>query len=116
MFQKGLYLLSSRALLKHDTVKIGMSMKLQTRMIYYKTIFNDLNSIFYVFNEKYSKSNIIDIENIILNNTILQRNYDFKTEYRFGNIHFYDSIINETLKDNDIEFYKFLYLYTNNKN
>lgn len=92
----GLYLLISNVLKKLNTIKFGMSMRIQYRWIDYLQIFNDAKYIYYYeFIDIITREQIIYIESQIINLHIAERNYDFQTEYFFVNDYdsFHQSII-----------------------
>lgn len=78
----GLYLLSSNVLEKLQTIKFGMSMRIEYRWIDYLQIFNDAKYLYYYeFNDNLTREQILQIESIIIDLHKLERNYDFQTEY-----------------------------------
>jgi hypothetical protein len=63
----GLYLLTSNQLEKDNTIKFGMSMRIEYRWIDYLAIFNDSKYIYYYeFIESFTREDIVIIENEIL--------------------------------------------------
>ena len=78
----GLYLLTTNQLEKDNTIKFGMSMRIEYRWIDYLTIFNDSKYIYYYeFLESLSREDILIIENEILQLHKNERNNFYQTEY-----------------------------------
>jgi len=78
----GLYILTSNALVKLQTIKFGMSMRIEYRWIDYLQIFNDAKYIYYYeFLNNMVREQIIFIESEIIQLHIKNRNFDFQTEY-----------------------------------
>jgi hypothetical protein len=78
----GLYLLSTKLLSKYETIKLGMSMRLECRWLDYLVIFNDSKYIyFYEFLDKLTREEILDIEAEISELHKGEQNPDYQTEY-----------------------------------
>ena len=78
----GLYLLTTNQLVKDETIKFGMSMRLEYRWIDYLVIFSDSKYVYYYeFLDKFTREKILDIENEILQLHRNERNYNYQTEY-----------------------------------
>ena len=78
----GLYLLITNQLAKDETIKFGMSMRIEYRWIDYLVIFNDSKYIYYYeFLDKLTREQILVIENEILQLHKNERNYNYQTEY-----------------------------------
>jgi len=93
----GFYLLTTSQLAKDETIKFGMSMRLEYRWIDYLVIFNDSKYIYYYeFLDKLTREKILFIEYKILQLYKNQRNHFYQTEYFYceDNIKFHQSIIN----------------------
>ena len=94
---KGLYLLTTKQLIKDETIKFGMSMRLEYRWIDYLAIFSDSEYIYYYeFLDNLSREDILDIEYEILQLYENERNKFYQTEYFYCNDYnkFHQSIIN----------------------
>jgi predicted helicase len=92
----GLYLLTTSQLLKDETIKFGMSMRIEYRWIDYLTIFSDSKYIYYYeFLDKLTREEILIIESEILYLHKNERNKYYQTEYFYcKNIeNFHQSII-----------------------
>ena len=58
----GLYLLTTNQLIKDDTIKFGMSMRIEYRWIDYLAIFSDSKYVYYYeFLDKLTREEITDI-------------------------------------------------------
>jgi predicted helicase len=93
----GLYLLTSRQLIKDETIKFGMSMRIEYRWIDYLVIFSDSYYVYYYeFLDKLQREEILIIEDEILQLHKNERNNYFQTEYFYckDNKKFHQSIIN----------------------
>lgn len=78
----GLYLLTTNQLAKDETIKFGMSMRIEYRWIDYLAIFNDSKYVYYYeFLDKLTREQILDIEDEILQLHKQERNEFFQTEY-----------------------------------
>ena len=78
----GLYLLITQQLEKDETIKFGMSMRLEYRWLDYLAIFNDSKYIYYYeFLDYLSRDQILNIENEIIQLHKYERNNYFQTEY-----------------------------------
>jgi len=78
----GLYLLTTNQLEKDETVKFGMSMRIEYRWIDYLAIFSDSRYIYYYeFLDNLTRDDILDIEDEILQLHKDERNPYFQTEY-----------------------------------
>ena len=78
----GLYLLTTNQLEKDNTIKFGMSMRIEYRWIDYLAIFNDSKYIYYYeFIESFTREDILIIENEILQLHKNERNNFYQTEY-----------------------------------
>lgn len=92
----GLYLLITNQLAKDETIKFGMSMRLEYRWIDYLAIFGDSKyAYYYEFLDKLSREEILIIEDKILQLHENERNEFFQTEYFYckDNNKFHQSII-----------------------
>lgn len=106
--RRGLYILTSSIMDQTETIKLGMSMCLENRWSHYTNIFPDTRYLScYVFDDEYSKYDILFIEAIILSTTIDFKNSPaYATEYRkmtYNNLH---KIVVQTLDKYKIK-YKF---------
>jgi predicted helicase len=93
----GLYLLTSKQLAKDETIKFGMSMRIEYRWIDYLAIFSDSKYVYYYeFLDKLTREEILNIEDEILQLHKNERNDFFQTEYFYckDNKIFHQSIIN----------------------
>ena len=93
----GLYLLTSNQLSKDETIKFGMSMRIEYRWIDYLAIFSNSKYVYYYeFLDTLSRDEILIIENEILQLHKNERNEFFQTEYFYckDNKQFHHSIIN----------------------
>ena len=78
----GLYLLTTNQLAKDETIKFGMSMRIEYRWIDYLVIFNDSKYIYYYeFLDKLTREEILGIEDEILQLHKNERNHNYQTEY-----------------------------------
>ena len=78
----GLYLLITNQLAKDETIKFGMSMRIEYRWIDYLVIFNDSKYIYYYeFLDKPTREEILVIEDEILQLHKNERNHNYQTEY-----------------------------------
>ena len=78
----GLYLLSTSLLDVMKVIKFGMSLRLEFRWIDYLSIFADAKyEYYYEFSDEYSKNDILEIENEIIQIYQNKRNKYFQTEY-----------------------------------
>jgi predicted helicase len=78
----GLYLLTTTQLEKDETIKFGMSMRLEYRWIDYLAIFSDSKYVYYYeFLDKLTREEILVIEDEILQLHKNERNEYFQTEY-----------------------------------
>ena len=79
---KGLYILITNALEKNNTIKFGMSMRLEYRWIDYLDVFSDSKYIYYYeILDDLNRSEILELETEIIINHIEFRNNDYQTEY-----------------------------------
>jgi len=99
----GYYLLSTSLLKLINTIKFGMSMRLEYRWIDYYSVFNDPKYEYYyeILNDL-SRNEILYIENQIIKLFEHQRNYTLQTEYFYctSKEEFHEIIINELNKYN----------------
>jgi predicted helicase len=94
---KGLYLLTTKQLIKDKTIKFGMSMRIQYRWIDYLAIFSDSEYIYYYeFLDDLTREDILDIEYEILQLHENERNEFYQTEYFYCKDYdkFHQSIVN----------------------
>ena len=78
----GLYLLITNQLAKDETIKFGMSMRIEYRWIDYLAIFNDSKYVYYYeFIDKLTREEILIIENKILQLHQNKRNHNYQSEY-----------------------------------
>jgi predicted helicase len=78
----GLYLLTTNQLIKDETIKFGMSMRIEYRWIDYLAIFSDSKYVYYYeFLDKFSRGEILIIEDEILQLHKNERNHNYQTEY-----------------------------------
>jgi len=78
----GLYILTTKGLERDNTIKFGMSMRLECRWIDYLVIFNDAKYIYYYeFLDDLTRDEILYIEYEILQLHKNERNYIYQTEY-----------------------------------
>lgn len=78
----GLYLLTTNQLAKDETIKFGMSMRIEYRWIDYLAIFSDSKyAYYYEFLDKLTREEILVIEDEILQLHKNERNEFFQTEY-----------------------------------
>jgi superfamily II DNA or RNA helicase len=99
----GLYLLTTNQLAKDETIKFGMSMRIEYRWIDYLAIFSDSKYVYYYeFLDKLTREEILVIEDEILQLHKNERNDFFQTEYFYSkdNKKFHKSIINVLDKRN----------------
>jgi hypothetical protein len=101
----GLYLLTTCLLENLKTVKFGMSMRIEYRWIDYLSIFNDSKYIYYYeFLDNLTRTQILEIEDMILQLYKKDRNYLFQTEYFYCSdyLEFHKTIVNilDSLKIN----------------
>ena len=99
----GLYLLTTNQLARDETIKFGMSMRIEYRWIDYLAIFGDSKYIYYYeFLDKLTREEILDIEDEILQLHKYERNYFYQTEYFYckDNKKFHQSIIDVLDKQN----------------
>ena len=92
----GLYLLTTNQLTKDETIKFGMSMRIEYRWIDYLDIFSDSKYVYYYeFLDKLTREAILTIEAEILQLHKNERNDFFQTEYFYckDNKIFHQSII-----------------------
>ena len=92
----GLYLLTTSQLAKDETIKFGMSMRIEYRWIDYLAIFSDSKYVYYYeFLDKLTREEILIIEDEILQLHKNERNDFFQTEYFYckDNKQFHQSII-----------------------
>ena len=92
----GLYLLTTNQLIKDDTIKFGMSMRIEYRWIDYLAIFGDSKYVYYYeFLDALTREQILVIEDEILQLHKNDRNVFFQTEYFYckDNTKFHQSII-----------------------
>ena len=92
----GLYLLTTSQLKKDNTIKFGMSMRLQYRWIDYLSVFSDAKYVYYYeLLDDLTRENILDIENEIININKHTRNNNYQTEYFYCDDYdiFHNSII-----------------------
>ena len=92
----GLYLLTTKQLAKDETIKFGMSMRIEYRWIDYLAIFSDSKYVYYYeFLDKLTREEILIIEDEILQLHKNERNEFFQTEYFYckDNKKFHQSII-----------------------
>ena len=92
----GLYILTTNQLAKDETIKFGMSMRIEYRWIDYLAIFSDSKYVYYYeFLDKLSREAILIIEDEILQLHKNERNEFFQTEYFYckDNKTFHQSII-----------------------
>jgi predicted helicase len=92
----GLYLLTTNQLAKDETIKFGMSMRIEYRWIDYLAIFSDSKYVYYYeFLDKLTREEILIIEDEILKLHKNERNEFFQTEYFYckDNQKFHQSII-----------------------
>ena len=99
----GLYLLSTNQLARDETIKFGMSMRIEYRWIDYLAIFGDSKYVYYYeFLGKLTREEILYIEDEILQLHKYERNYFYQTEYFYckDNKKFHQSIIDVLDKQN----------------
>ena len=104
---KGLYILTTNILKLHNTIKFGMSMRLEYRWIDYLSIFNDAEYLYYYeFIDDITKEHILYIEDIIITHYKEKRNKDFQTEYfmMLDNLELFHQYINKVLQENNINY------------
>jgi predicted helicase len=92
----GLYLLTTNQLAKDETIKFGMSMRIEYRWIDYLAIFSDSKYVYYYeFLDKLTREEILIIEDEILQLHKNERNHNYQTEYFYckDNKQFHQSII-----------------------
>ena len=78
----GLYLLTTKQLAKDETIKSGMSLRIEYRWIDYLAIFSDSKYVYYYeFLDKLSREQILIIEDEILQLHKNERNDDYQSEY-----------------------------------
>ena len=78
----GLYLLTSKLLEKEETIKFGMSMRIEYRWIDYLVIFGDSKYVYYYeFLDNLTRERILEIEDEILQLHKEEMNELFQTEY-----------------------------------
>lgn len=105
---KGLYILTNPQLNDLNTIKLGMSMHLENRILDYNAVFTD-NKYYYCYNlSNLNKKQILYIEKLFLNDTKQFRNNKFSTEYRLlndiYNLKMYHNIIINYLEKYKIEY------------
>ena len=99
----GLYLLTTNQLARDETIKFGMSMRIEYRWIDYLVIFGDSKYVYYYeFLDKLTREEILYIEDEILQLHKYERNYFYQTEYFYckDNKKFHHSIIDVLDKQN----------------
>ena len=92
----GLYLLTTSQLAKDETIKFGMSMRIEYRWIDYLAIFSDSKYVYYYeFLDELTREEILILEDEILQLHKNERNEFFQTEYFYCkyNKQFHQSII-----------------------
>lgn len=78
----GLYLLTTSQLAKDETIKFGMSMRIEYRWIDYLAIFSDSKYVYYYeFLDELTREEILIIEDEILQLHKNKRNHNYQTEY-----------------------------------
>ena len=78
----GLYLLTTNQLARDETIKCGMSMRIEYRWIDYLGIFGDSKYIYYYeFLDKLTREEILIIEDEILQLHKYERNYFYQNYY-----------------------------------
>jgi superfamily II DNA or RNA helicase len=93
---KGLYLLSCDLFIEINTIKFGMSMRLEYRWIDYHGFYPDAKYIYYYeILDDLSRINILDIEHKILIKNKANRRHNMPTEYFYCTNHndFHKSIV-----------------------
>lgn len=79
---KGLYLLTTTLLDIMKVIKFGMSMRIEFRWIDYLSVFADSKyKYYYEFSDEYTKNDILEIENEIIQLHQDKRSKYFQTEY-----------------------------------
>jgi predicted helicase len=99
----GLYLLTTKQLAKDETIKFGMSMRIEYRWIDYLAIFSDSKYVYYYeFLDELTREEILIIEEEILELHKNERNDFFQTEYFYckDNNEFHKTIIDVLEKRN----------------
>ncbi len=118
---RGLYILINPLLESVNTIKLGMSMRLQERLFDYNYVFMN-NTYYYCYvTPNITKEQILYIEKLVLDKTIEKRNKTFSSEYRIVEKTFskenYHNIIIDILEALKIEYeVKFEPLFTQPKN
>ena len=93
---KGLYILTNNLLTSLNTIKFGMSMRLEYRWIDYFDVFNDCKYIYYYeILDELNRNDILRLEKEIIDIYKDKRNYNFQTEYFIVNA---DLIHNSVIK------------------
>lgn len=82
---RGLYILFNDVLNDHDTIKIGMSMRLHGRVFDYCTHFNNNRYLYCFVTPKLERIHVLYIEKLVLDETMKLRNCKFGIEYRLFN-------------------------------
>jgi superfamily II DNA or RNA helicase len=103
---KGLYLLSTNLLKQLNTIKFGMSMRIEYRWQDYLVIFNDAKyEYFYEFLNDFTKEQILDVESEIIKLHESSRNKHLQTEYfKCDNIELFHKTVIDILNKRNIKY------------
>ncbi len=80
--KRGLYILETTKLKKDNTVKMGMSLKLENRRKHYLNTFGDSYYLYCYEIPDLNRKEILYLEALVLKETKEARNFDYATEYR----------------------------------
>ncbi len=102
---RGLYILDSSHLKLNNTLKIGMSEKLENRWANYKCFIPDAHYLYcYEFLDDLTKKDILYLESLVLNETKHLRNMSLATEYRIIDCDTLHKIIISYLDQYDVKY------------
>ena len=102
---KGLYILTTNLLSSLNTIKFGMSMRLEYRWIDYFDVFNDCYYIYYYeILDDFNRNDILKLEKEIIDIYKDYRNYNFQTEYFIIDYNIIHSSIQKLLNDKNINY------------
>lgn len=108
---RGLYILETKAIQLHNTIKIGMTLDLERRWYDYTDVFNNPYYLYcFVVNEEKKKILSLEkkiLEKKILDKTINEHNNNYASEYRSLNnlsLNDYVKIIKDVLNEYNIEY------------
>lgn len=101
---RGLYILTNQFLEDNQTIKFGMSLRLNERLFDYDAVFTN-NRYLYCYIMELNKEHILFLEKIILEKTIKFRNFKLSSEYRiYTDINYYHNVVCGTLDKYEIKY------------